>query len=190
LLIGEAHAVRTAWTLRNAVLSAAAAVVLAIASIGTAVAQTQLEEAKALYDRVIDLYRAGKFSEAIPLAQRTLELREKALGADHPDVGTTLNSLAVLYQSQGRYAEAELLYKRSLVMAEKALGADHRDVGISLNNLAELYRAQRRHTEAEPLGLLAPAESERNVGHPHEVTRDAGCARRLRPLCGGIADVL
>ncbi len=36
-------------------------------------------------------------------------IREKALGPDHPDVGTSLNNLAVLYESQGRYAEAEPL---------------------------------------------------------------------------------
>ena len=31
--------------------------------------------------------------------------REKALGPDHPNVGTALNNLALLYDHQGRYAE-------------------------------------------------------------------------------------
>ena len=48
---------------------------------------------------------------------------KKALGSDHPDVGTSLNNLAALYQAQGRYSEAEPLYKRSLTIYEKALGA-------------------------------------------------------------------
>jgi hypothetical protein len=46
--------------------------------------------------------------KTIPIAQRILAIREKALGRDHPDVATALNNLAQLYLSQGRYADAEL----------------------------------------------------------------------------------
>ena len=63
-----------------------------------------------------------------PLYKRSLAIREKALGPDHPDVAQSLNNLAVLYRDQGRYADAEPLYKRSLAINEKALGPDHPDV--------------------------------------------------------------
>jgi hypothetical protein len=43
------------------------------------------------------------------LFQRALAIREKALGRDHPDVATSLNNLAALYDVQGRYADAEPL---------------------------------------------------------------------------------
>ena len=33
-------------------------------------------------------------------------IKEKALGLNHPDVATSLNSLGAVYQSQGKYAEA------------------------------------------------------------------------------------
>ena len=49
----------------------------------------------------------GKYAEAEPLFKRALAIREKALGKDHPDVATSLNNLALLYDSQGKYAEAE-----------------------------------------------------------------------------------
>ena len=73
------------------------------------------------------------------------------MGADHPDVATSLNNLAGLYQLQGRYSEAEPLYGRSPAIMEQQLGAGHPDVATSLNNLAELYRVQGRYSEAEPL---------------------------------------
>ena len=60
--------------------------------------------------------------------KRSLAIREKTLGPDHPDVASALNNLASLYHKQGRYAEAEPLYKRSLAINEKALGPDHPDV--------------------------------------------------------------
>ena len=80
-----------------------------------------------------------------------MELWEKALGPEHPSVGSSLNNLAELYRSQGRYAEAEPLYQRALVAHEKALGHAHPDVGTSLNDPAALYQAQGRTAEAEPL---------------------------------------
>ena len=55
-----------------------------------------------------------------PLYERSLAIREKALGADHPDVSASLNNLAELYRAKGRYADAEPLYRRSLAIEEKA----------------------------------------------------------------------
>ena len=62
------------------------------------------------------------------LYKRSLAIREKELGPDHPSVGTSLNNLATLYQDQGNYAKAEPLLKRSLAIIEKAHGPDHPDV--------------------------------------------------------------
>jgi hypothetical protein len=38
----------------------------------------QLDEATALNQQVVQLYNQARFSEALPLAQRTLAIREKA----------------------------------------------------------------------------------------------------------------
>ncbi len=70
-------------------------------------------------------YDQGRYAEAEPLYRRSLAIREKALGPDHPDTAVSLNNLALLYGNQGRYAEAEPLYQRSLAIREKALGPDH-----------------------------------------------------------------
>ena len=87
-----------------------------------------------------------KYPEAEGLLKRALVIREKALGANHPDVAQTLNILASLYRAQGKYSEAEGLYKRALAIREKALGANHPDVGQTLNNLALVYRAQGKYS--------------------------------------------
>ena len=57
-----------------------------------------LDEATALDQQVIQLYKHGDFSEALPLAQRALTIQERALGPDHPDVALSLNNLARLYK--------------------------------------------------------------------------------------------
>ncbi len=132
------------------------------------------------------LYRSqGRYAEAEPLYKRSLGIHEKALGPDHPDVGTSLNNLALLYESQGRYAEAEPLYKRSLGIREKALGPDHPDVGTSLNNLAGLYESQGRYAEAEPLYKRSLALCEEGAGpRPPRCRHRAQQPRRAVPEPG------
>ena len=69
--------------LRTAIVLAVVAM-LGMAIVNSVRAQSPLEEAKALNARAMELYQAGKFSEAIPLVHRALAIREKALGPDHP----------------------------------------------------------------------------------------------------------
>lgn len=60
------------------------------------------------------LYKAqGKYSEAEPLYKRSLTIKEKALGPEHPLVATTLRNLAALYRNMNRTSEAEALEERA-----------------------------------------------------------------------------
>ncbi len=116
------------------------------------------------------LHHRAAYDLAEPLYQRTLSIFEKALGPDHPSVGTSLNNLAGLYRAQGKYDLAEPLYQRSLSIREKALGPDHPDVGQSLNNLAGLYRAQGKYDLAEPLYQRTLSIFEKALGPDHPNT--------------------
>src|SRR6478752_1595607 len=62
-------------------------------------AQT-LVDAEKLNAEVIRLYRAGRYAEAVPIAQQLLGLREQMLGPEHPDFTQALNNLALLYKSR------------------------------------------------------------------------------------------
>ena len=44
--------------------------------------------------------KQGRYSDAEPLYQRSLEIRKKSLGEDHPDVAGSLNNLAGLLEAQ------------------------------------------------------------------------------------------
>ncbi|WP_287278778.1 MULTISPECIES: tetratricopeptide repeat protein [unclassified Okeania] len=113
--------------------------------------QEELAEVKRLVEQIIQLNQQGKYAEAIPLAEKALEIRKRALGDNHLDVARSLNDLGRLYQSQGKYKEAEPLYQKSLAIRKQKLGDNHPDVAISLNNLAVLYYQQGKYSEAEPL---------------------------------------
>jgi tetratricopeptide (TPR) repeat protein len=123
--------------------------VAGIATAGSALAQS--DNLAALNQRINQMYNAGKYGEAIPLAEKSLELTRSLKGQDHLDVGTSLNNLAELYRNQGRYGEAEPLCQSALALYAKVLGTDHPFVAVPLNNLAALYQTQGRYGEAEPL---------------------------------------
>ncbi|TMC21628.1 MAG: tetratricopeptide repeat protein [Chloroflexi bacterium] len=56
---------------------------------------------------------------------RALAIYERHLGPTHPDMASSLNNLALLYNSQGKFSEAEPLYKRALSIYERILGSEH-----------------------------------------------------------------
>jgi tetratricopeptide (TPR) repeat protein len=93
-----------------------------------------LEEAEALNQQVVQFYQQGRFTDAIPLAQRTLAITETALGPDHPDTATSLNNLALLYEKTGAYAQAEPLFQRALAINEKVLVLEHPHGSLNAEN--------------------------------------------------------
>lgn len=127
----------------------------------------ELEEARQLDSRATGLYGEGKYDEAVPLAERALALREKALGPEHPLVASALNNLASLHDAKGDYAKAEPLYLRAAAIWEKALGPDHPELARAFNNLAALYDARGDYPKAEPLYVRALAILEKALGPEH-----------------------
>ena len=122
-----------------------------------------LAEAERLNQQVIELYKQGKYNEAITLAEQALAIRKKVLGNNHPDTATSLDNLAALYQSQGRYTEAEPLYKQALAIRKQQLGDNHPDTATSLNNLAFLYQSQDDIPQAINYRTQALAVEEYNL---------------------------
>ncbi len=104
------------------------------------------------------VYRTqGRYAQAEPLYQRSLAIKEKALGPEHPAVATGLNNLAALYIAQGKYTEAEPLYQRALLVLTRAVGPEHPHVATMLENYARMLRVLNRHDEAEKMEARAQA---------------------------------
>jgi CHAT domain-containing protein/Tfp pilus assembly protein PilF len=126
-----------------------------------------LQEVRKLNAEFLRLYRAGEYDKALPPAERALEIRERVLGPDHPDVGASLNNLALTYYGKSNFAKAEPLHQRALAIREKAFGPEHPDVVNSLSNLAILYHNKSDFAKAEPLYQRALAIREKTLGPEH-----------------------
>ena len=64
-------------------------------------------------------YVQGKYAEVEPLYQRSLAIREKALGPEHPRVATSLENYAALLRKTGRGAEAAKMEARAKAIRAK-----------------------------------------------------------------------
>jgi tetratricopeptide (TPR) repeat protein len=115
----------------------------------------------------VSLTLAGYYAAAEPLSRRALAIDEKALGPDHPEVGTALGNLASLLQNKGDYAGAEPLFRRALDIYKKALGPDHPLVATALGNLALLLKDKGDYAGAESLFRQALAIDEKTLGPDH-----------------------
>lgn len=68
------------------------------------------DEASTLSQQMKELYRAGKYTDALPLAQKSLALLEKQFGPDDAHLAMALNDLGTIHYNLGQYAVAEPLY--------------------------------------------------------------------------------
>lgn len=119
------------------------------------------------------LHSLTLYDKALPIYKRALKIKEKAFGADHPDVASTLNnigmyalctmsirngcyscssyrpSVGLLYKMQGQLDDAQAQYESALEMQKKLYGSVHADVAATMSNLASLYAAQGKFYDAK-----------------------------------------
>ena len=101
--------------------------------------------------RIDELYKDGKFKEAIPLAEKLVALTKQARGEEDAETAASINLLAHLYEKTGDYTTAEPLYKEALEIRQKVLGRGDPLTAQSLNNLGLLYLDMGDYAKAELL---------------------------------------
>lgn len=70
------------------------------------------------------LFKKGEIDRAVLVGMQTIEIAEKASGAEHPSVALSLSSVGVIHNLSGKYAKALPLFNRALAIREKAFPAD------------------------------------------------------------------
>ncbi|HXL28644.1 MAG TPA: tetratricopeptide repeat protein [Bradyrhizobium sp.] len=78
------------------------------------------EQSGALYPR------QERYADAEPLFERSLAIRERALPRDHPDVWTSRNNPASLYQAEGRIPDP-------LPLVERTIASGHAQLRVAMS---------------------------------------------------------
>jgi CHAT domain-containing protein/Tfp pilus assembly protein PilF len=132
-------------------------------------ADLQLYKAQKLDAKAVRLYKAGKYDEALPPAEHSLEICTSILGPEHLDVVQSLYTLGMIQYAKGNIEKAEQLYQHSLAIREKALGSEHPLVARSIHFIANIYVYKGDYAKAEQLYQRALDILERTLGTEHHL---------------------
>jgi tetratricopeptide (TPR) repeat protein len=130
------------------------------------------DDPEALNQRVYKLFAEGKYQEAIPLAEKAVELTRRDYGPEGAGTALPLNNLGSLFNRIGAYAKAEPLLQEALRICQKVLGPEHAGTVSSLNNLGTLYCDMGEYAKAEPLSEEALRIRQKILGPDHPDTFD------------------
>lgn len=127
----------------------------------------ELKEASDLSLSVVKLFKENKFDEAIPIAKRALEIREKLLPPTDPMVLTSLGNLGNLYNAKGDYKAAKKTFERLLVLQEQQFGPKDVNLASTLDRLAVLHYREGSPSKTEDMYQRALALRENAFGPDH-----------------------
>lgn len=107
-------------------------------TVSSSAQSNELEETKELNRKVVRLYKEGKLDEALQLAKRVLQIREKLLEKDHQLILEALLNLGELTLAKQLYRESLSYFERVLKLNEKQAGPDDASNVVLLNKMAFL----------------------------------------------------
>lgn len=119
----------------------------------------------------------GDEANAVSMTTRSVALRARLLGGEHPDTLYGTRMLAVIYSNQWRLQEAEELQEQALRATKRLYGAEHTYTLISKLSLASTYSSQGRLEEAQELQWETLEILKRERGYEDYLT--VGCASDL-----------
>ncbi len=109
----------------------------------------------------------GEYDAALAAHRRALELRESALGSEHPSVAQALDALGGVYRLRGELDESIAAYRRAVELREAIFGPAHPAVGRSLGGLAATHYERGEYADAIATAQRALSILEAALGPDH-----------------------
>jgi tetratricopeptide (TPR) repeat protein len=124
-------------------------------------ATAQQREIVEMNNQVIRLYQSGQKTEAISLAEKSVEKSRAGLGADNKITLTLMSQLGNFYREVGRFADAENILKTAVAGLERIGPSSNLELAGALNNLGGVYLNQDMYAETEALFKRSVAVAEK-----------------------------
>jgi CHAT domain-containing protein len=113
--------------------------------------QDTLAATKKENQQIGGLFQAGRYAEALAIAEANHKVFKQILGDDSLEVATCLNDMAVLSENMDDFDKALVLYQQAIDLRSNLLGSWHPDVAQTLNNLATANINVGKYRVAKPL---------------------------------------
>lgn len=109
-------------------------------------------EMAAFYDEYALLYdNIGKYSEALSLFKKALEIKQETLKEEHPDIVQSYGSIGLIYYKLTEYDKALYYLNKALEIADKIWSDPFSFKADIYNNLGLVYRNKGDYQKAEDL---------------------------------------
>jgi tetratricopeptide (TPR) repeat protein len=90
----------------------------------------------------------GEYSKALSFYEKALEIRQKTLPPNHPDLASSYNNIGLVYASMDEYSKALSSYEKALEIRQKTLPPNHPDLASSYNNIGLVYASMDEYSKA------------------------------------------
>ncbi|CAF1038546.1 unnamed protein product [Adineta steineri] len=81
----------------------------------------------------------GNYAKAVWYYEKTLEIEQKILSSNDPDLGSSYTNIGTVYSKMGDYLKALSFYEKALSIWQKAFLSNHPSLGSSYNNTGSVY---------------------------------------------------
>lgn len=135
---------------RHLIPAAVAATLLAAGATLTAPAALAVTDAERyeVYKAFRTQFDAARYTDALPIARRLVELTEQQFGPEDRQLVNPLTNLGTVQYRLGDYPAAEASYLRAVRLIEGKLAGADRMLMRPLTGLGETYLATKQHAEA------------------------------------------
>jgi len=114
----------------------------------------------------------GLYAKSESLLRRSVEIRRRTLGPDHPDTLKSMFDLASVLNEDSKYSEADKLARQTLDIRRRVLGPQNRDTLEAMSRLAYVTQNEGRYAPAEKMDRDILAIAKRKFGPGDKLYQD------------------
>jgi tetratricopeptide (TPR) repeat protein len=114
----------------------------------------------------------GKYTEAFSYYEKALEIYQKTLPANHPNLATSYSNIGFVYYNMENYSKALSYYEKTLEIEQETLPANHPHLATSYNNIGLVYYNMGNYSKALSYyeKTLEIEQETLPANHPHLAT--------------------
>ena len=109
----------------------------------------------------------GSYDKALEYYEKSLAIRLKTLGGEHPDMAKSYNNIGIIWKNIGEYDKALEYYEKCLSIELKTLGGEHPDVASSYNNIGIIWKKKGENDKASEYYEKSLALKLKTLGGEH-----------------------
>lgn len=126
-----------------------------------------------LRNQGLSYYRQGRYAEALPRIDETIQIYLKSYGTHYDHYPTALITKGLIFTRSGKTQEGEALLREAVKLRTESLPAEHFWVALAKGALGECLATQKRYEEAEPLLVGSYNRLNEVFGEKHNRTAEA-----------------